>query len=266
MVKIIAQDTLVFSGAITVNGSSGANGGIGGDGGVTAKCCSDGCDDCGEANLSCGAGGGSGAGGGAGGGIYLESTNYMNVTGTMNAKGGNGGLGGLKGNGVSCNYSATFCGTQALASGNGNIGNLGGAAGGGRIKIFATSCVTNTINPIATGVNGGTGFAAAAPGTYSLMCSNTTSIEENTAYHKLLIYPNPANDIIHVKFRFPQYLADAGAELHIYDLNSKLVISESYSLNTKEEQEINIAGLPQGIYILRLVSNDVTVTEKIIKH
>ncbi|MES2133925.1 MAG: T9SS type A sorting domain-containing protein [Bacteroidota bacterium] len=265
MVKIVAQDSLVISGMIMANGTNGLNGGLGGDGGVTVKCCTDGCDDCGEANLSCGAGGGSGAGGGAGGGIYMESPGYMNITGTMQAKGGNGGAAGAKGNGVSCNYSATFCGTQALTSGSGNNGNMGGAAGGGRIKIFASSCVTNNINPT-TSINGGTGFITAAAGTYSVMCSNVTSIEENTAYHKLMIFPNPATDLVTIKFRFPQFLADAQAEFQIYDLNAKLVLSQKCDLNTKEEQELYLTELSSGIYILKLISNDVIVTEKIIKH
>jgi hypothetical protein len=264
MVKIIVQDTLILLGAITTNGGNGLNGGLGGDGGVTAKCCTDGCDDCGEANLSCGAGAGSGAGGGAGGGIYLESPGYMNISGTLQAKGGNGGAGGLKGNGTSCNYSATFCGTQALTSGSGSDGNTGGGAGGGRIKLFASSCVTNPINPV-TSMNGGTGFAAGAAGSYSLSCSNATSLEENTAYHKLSVYPNPATDQLNIKFRFPQYLADSKAEFQMYDLHGKQVMLQACELNTKDEQVLNLSELPSGIYILRLVSNDVIVTEKIIK-
>jgi len=80
MVKLTATDTLLISGSIHAIGENGLNGGKGGDGGVTAKCCSDGCDDCGEATLSCGSGGGSGAGGGSGGGIYLESQNKAIIT------------------------------------------------------------------------------------------------------------------------------------------------------------------------------------------
>ncbi|MEO6303360.1 MAG: hypothetical protein ABIP51_09305, partial [Bacteroidia bacterium] len=56
-VTLIANDTLSISGSISSTGENGANGGKGGDGGVSPKCCSDACDDCGEATLSCGAGG-----------------------------------------------------------------------------------------------------------------------------------------------------------------------------------------------------------------
>jgi len=264
MVKIVVQDTLIIAGSISANGSNGLNGGLGGDGGVTAKCCSDGCDDCGEANLSCGAGGGSGSGAGSGGGIYLESNNKMNITGNLQAVGGNGGAGGLKGNGVSCNYSATFCGTQALTSGNGNNGNLGGAAGGGRIKIFVPSCASNTILPI-TSINGGTGFAAGLAGTYSLMC-NVTSISENTAYHKIAIYPNPSSNIISINFYYPQLLKDNNAEFQLFSVNGQLISKTKCDLNQVEKQTINVSELSNGVYFLKLVSNDATVIEKFIKN
>lgn len=263
MIKIVATDTLILSGTLSCNGSNGANGGIGGDGGATAKCCSDGCDDCGESNLSCGAGAGSGAGGGSGGGIYLESGAYMDITGSLNAKGGTGGYGGGKGYGVSCTYSATFCGSQTLTSGDGNDGSSGGGGGGGRIKIFAGSCATNIINPV-TAVNGGSGFGNGAAGTYNLIC-NTASVEENTAYHRLSIYPNPGTSTVTVQFRYPQFLNDSHAEFRIYDLHSRLVQTDKCELGHAGEQQIGIESLQPGIYLLRLISNEVTVTEKLIK-
>lgn len=263
MVKIVVQDTLIVTGTIYANGSNGLVGGLGGDGGVTAKCCNDGCDDCGEANLSCGAGGGAGSGGGSGGGIYLESANTINITGNLQVNGGNGGSGGGKGNGVSCNYSATFCGTQVLISGSGFAGNAGGAGGGGRIKIVVPSCAANTISPI-TSVNGGTGFASAAPGTYSVMCSGT-SVEEITAYHKLSIYPNPASNQINISFLYPQYLNDSAAEIQVYSINGQLLKKAKCDLNRTETQTIEINDIPNGVYFVKLISADVTVVEKFIK-
>jgi hypothetical protein len=264
MVKIVVQDTLIITGSISANGTAGLTGGAGGGGGVTAKCCTDGCDDCGEANLSCGAGGGSGAGAGAGGGIYLESASKMNITGNLSVNGGSGGAGGVKGNGVSCNYSATFCGTQVLTSGNGNNGNLGGGGGGGRIKIFVPTCVSNTINPI-TAVNGGLGFANGLPGTYSLMCT-VTSLEENTVYHKISIYPNPSSNSIQVNFKYPQLLKDNQAEFQIYSVNGQLVYKTKCELNQLENQSISISDLSNGVYFLKLISSDATVVEKFIKN
>ncbi len=264
MVKIVVQDTLILNGTISANGSNGLNGGNGGDGGVTAKCCTDGCDDCGEATLACGAGGGSGSGAGSGGGILLQSTNYLNIVGTLNAKGGNGGNGGNKGNGVSCNYSATFCGTQALISGNGQLGNLGGAGGGGRIKIFATSCQTNTINPV-TSVLGGTSAVNAASGTYSVICNLNVSLSEYTKYHELTVYPNPAKDKLVVKFKFPQYLKASDAKIYVFDINGKQSHVQDCILNTNEEETISLESLSKGVYFIKLISSEVTVVQKFIK-
>ena len=264
MVKIVVQDTLIIAGTISANGSSGLGGGLGGDGGVTAKCCSDGCDDCGEANLSCGAGGGSGSGGGSGGGIYLESGSKVNITGNLSASGGNGGTGGLKGNGVSCSYSSFGCGSQAITSGNGNNGNSGGGAGGGRIKIIVPTCVQNTISPT-TAVTGGTGFAAGLAGTYSLVCG-VTSIEEATVYHKIAIYPNPSANNITINFQNPQFLKDNQAEFQIYSVNGQMVYKTKCQLNQLDNQTINVSELANGVYFLKLISSDATVIEKFIKN
>lgn len=263
MVKIVVQDTLIISGTISANGSNGIIGGTGGDGGVTAKCCSDGCDDCGEATLSCGAGGGSGSGGGSGGGIYLQSGNKANITGILNAKGGNGGPGGIKGVGNSCSYSAFLCGTQNIASGDGSVGNSGGGAGGGRIKILVPTCVSNTINPT-TSVVGGTGFATGNAGTYSVVC-NITNILESTVYHKLAIYPNPTNNNINVNFLHPQLLKDNTGEFQIYSVNGQLISKTKCELNQLDSQLINVSELSNGVYFLKLVSSDATVVEKFIK-
>ena len=107
----------------------------------------------------------------SGGGIYLESQNKAVITGTLGANGGNGGAGGQKGTGTSCNYSATFCGTEALISGNGSDGTTGGGGGGGRIKIFVPTCVQNTITPV-NNVSGGTAGNSGLPGSYNvyLLC------------------------------------------------------------------------------------------------
>ncbi len=265
LVKISAQDTLIISGSILVNGSNGGNGGSGGNGNATAKCCSDGCDDCGEATLSCGAGSGAGSGGGSGGGILLECYNFININGSLNAKGGNGGLGGQAGTGITCNYSALLCGTQTLKSGDGATGNSGGAGGGGRIKIFAASCQGNTISPV-TNVTGGTGFANGLPGTYSVICNFNTSLSEYTKYHELSIFPNPTHDFLNIKFKYPQYLNDHSGKIIVSDINGKEVFVTDCMLSKVDQQVINLSHLNNGVYFLKLISSDVTVMQKLIKN
>jgi hypothetical protein len=260
MIILSAVDSLVVTGSISANGSAGQNGGKGGDGGVSPKCCSDGCDDCGEGTLSCGSGGGSGAGGGAGGGILLESQNKAVITGTLQTKGGNGGNGGLKGNGTSCNYSATFCGTQNIISGNGFDGNQGGGGGGGRIKISVPLCSGNTITPTYS-LNGGNGANTGANGSYHVICG-TVSLFEQYVYHELSVWPNPAKDNIEIKFK---YIGDKEVvgQVSIMDINGKTVIENNF--NSTANQPINISELPNGVYFLKFINKEWSLTQKFIK-
>jgi hypothetical protein len=270
-IKIVVQDTLIVSGNISANGAVGGIGGFGGNGGVaggTSGCCGDGCDDGGERSFSCGAGAGSGGGGGSGGGIYLEAGLNANISGNLNVRGGNGGLGGLKGLGF--NYSGTsggsFCASsESFVTAFGNDGKAGGGGGGGRIKIFVPSCIGSTITPV-TSLLAGTGFTTAVAGTYSLMCNNDVSVQENTVYHALLLYPNPTSETLNINFKFPQYLKDNKAEILIFDINSKLVKTVSSQLHEKDVQTINTAELSNGVYFIKLLSSDATVIEKFIKN
>ena len=263
MIKLTATDTLLISGSISANGANGLTGGKGGDGGVTVKCCSDGCDDCGEATLSCGSGGGGGAGAGSGGGIYLETQNKAIITGTLLATGGNGTSGGAKGTGTSCNYSATFCGTEALTSGNGFDGGNGGSGGGGRIKIFAPTCVQNTISPTYSISGGSTGNAGQA-GSYNVICS-VTNLYDNYVHHQLDIFPNPASNQITLKFKYFDSFKDESATIEVIDLSGKKVLEIPSALHITNEQVINISELNSGMFFLRLQTHDFLINQKFIK-
>jgi len=198
MIALYATDTLIVAGnaVITANGEAGQIGGIGGDGGASTKCCSDGCDDCGETTLSCGSGGGSGAGGGSGGGILLHTNGYSLIGGVFNARGGNGGSGGNGGQGSNCTYTNTFCTDNDINSGGGQNGNSGGAGGGGRIKVFVSqncgsvSAVMNSSG--GTGANGN-----GATGTAEVIC--TTTVEEESA-SEFTAFPNPVTTEITLAF------------------------------------------------------------------
>ena len=263
LIKLVANDTLVITGLITASGENGLAGGKGGDGGVTAKCCTDGCDDCGEATLSCGAGGGSGSGGGSGGGIYLESQNKAVITGTLVATGGNSGSGAAKGNGTSCNYSATFCGSQGITSGDGSNGNAGGGGGGGRIKIFVPTCVQNTITPTSN-VSGGTGANTGLIGSYNVICS-TTALYDNYVYHQIAVFPNPATNQITLKFKYFDSFKDENSTIEIINLNGNKILEIPSLLHISNEQTVDISELPSGMYFLRLKTHDFLINQKFIK-
>lgn len=265
LVQLIATDTLKISGKILVNGEAGATGGNAGNGGITQNCCSDGCDDSGEATLSCGAGAGSGGGGGSGGGIYLQSQTVATITGTLQSNGGNGGNGGTKGDGTSVNYSGgVFCGNQTIISGNGTAGNKGGAAGGGRIKIFVPTCLSSTVNPNYT-INGGTGFTAASIGSYEVMCGVTNINESIKEQFALNVFPNPFSENVTIQFKYDETPENI-SEINI--LNTLGMIIQTISsdeLKYNRTIQINLSELSSGVYFIKTTINNLSYDYKIIK-
>ncbi len=257
MITLNATDILVVSGIISVNGEDGKNGGNAGNGGESPKCCSDGCDDCGEATLSCGAGGGSGSGGGSGGGILLICDNYANITGALNANGGDGGFGGGKGNGTSCTYDAgLFCGSdQTITSGDGFDGGKGGAGGGGRIKIIVNECSTSMVTPT-TSVSAGSSISVASDGTYYLNC-NFLWVEELEDTEPFSIYPNPTSDFLTIDFS-----SIISGYVFMLDVDGKVIFAKH--VNGINER-IDISSFPSGIYLVQFVSNGKTATKKVVK-
>ena len=265
LVQLIATDTIKINGKIIVNGENGGNGGNAGNGGISPNCCSDGCDDSGEATLSCGAGAGSGGGGGSGGGIYIESQTIAAITGTLQSLGGNGGNSGAKGNGVTANYSGgVFCGTQTIVSGNGNLGNKGGSAGGGRIKIFVPTCSSSTINPIYS-VNGGTGFTNASAGSYQVICGVTNVNDVLKEQFKLNLFPNPFSETITLQFKYDE-TPDFIGEINILNTLGMIVKTiSSEELKYDRQTQINLSELTSGIYFIKITVNQLSYDYKIIK-
>lgn len=265
LVKLIAIDTLKISGKILANGENGGAGGNAGNGGVSPNCCSDGCDDSGEATLSCGAGAGSGGGGGSGGGIYLESQTVATITGTLQSNGGNGGNGGMKGDGTTVNYSGgVFCGNQTIISGNGTAGNKGGAAGGGRIKIFVPTCSSSTVNPNYT-INGGTSLTSASNGSYEVMCGVTNINESIKEQFALKVFPNPFSENVTIQFKYDETPENI-SEINI--LNTLGIIIKTISsdeLKYNRTIQINLSELSSGIYFIKTTINNLSYDYKIIK-
>jgi len=265
MLKLVATDTLKISGLILINGENGTTGGNAGAGGASPNCCSDGCDDNGEATYSCGAGGGSGSGGGSGGGIYLESQNIAIITGSLQTKGGNGGNGGINGIGTSASYSGgIFCGNQTINSGFGSNGNKGGAGSGGRIKIFVPSCTTSTINPNYF-ITGGTSTTNGALGTYQIICGVNGIAENQKEQYALNIFPNPISTSFTVKFKY-DLTPENISEINIMNSLGQIIKSfQSEELKNNNSASFDISEIPSGIYFIKTTINHLSYDYKIIK-
>lgn len=268
-VELNAQDSLVITGTISVNGENGLAGGTGGNGDQTTDCCSDACNDAGERTLSAGAGGGAGSGAGSGGGILLSSPRYSAITGILSANGGNGGAAGTKGNGTTSNYNGgVFCGTQSITSGNGNDGSNGGNGGGGRIKIFISDCADNIFTGSYT-VNGGFSPAdSAASGTYHLgqsVCPPAPGTGIETMPELISgIFPNPAADFVYIKLGNEVLLN--GATLSLSDKTGRIV-KESYISNLSGNTiQYNVSDLSPGVYFIRISNQKGSSVKKLIKY
>lgn len=265
LVKLVAVDSVKVIGKIYVNGENGTNGGNAGNGGISPNCCSDGCDDPGEATLSCGAGAGSGSGGGSGGGIYIETQTIALLTGTLQTKGGNGGNGGINGIGTTANYSGSvFCGSETITSGNGFAGNKGGAGGGGRIKIFVPSCTSSSISATYS-VTGGTSVSSAAPGTYEVICTANGIKENEKEQYALTVFPNPALSYVTIKFKYdltPENISDITI---LNTLGETVKTFSSEELKNTNSIMLDLSDISAGIYFIKTTINHLSYDYKIIK-
>jgi|GEM_PF-3157441 len=90
---------------------------------------------------------------------------------------------------------------------------------------------------------------------------NTIGINESSLDNSFSIYPNPATNLITIKFNASISLIEIKNELgqSIKKLNSKQVP------NGKNEMAIDISDLPVGIYFVQIQSNNSTVNKKFIK-
>lgn len=256
LIILKATQELLVSGDISVNGEDGKNGGQAGSGGASSKCCSDLCDDCGEATFSTGAGAGSGSGAGSGGGILLESGNSASVTGLLSAQGGKGGGSGTPGSGITCNYSATFCGSQSVSTGNGGTGGIGGDGSGGRIKLFIGVCSQTSTEPVTHLSGGGTAEA----GTYAKICNShlTVNAVENVQFS---IYPNPVEDIMTIAFINAGIVSEGFLSIS-NTLGQQLLSRE---IQGEDQIHMNLSDFQSGIYLLNIELNGQVSSVKIIK-
>ncbi|ARV08385.1 beta-glucanase [Winogradskyella sp. PC-19] len=82
--------------------------------------------------------------------------------------------------------------------------------------------------------------------------SSALDVEENDLTNQFKIYPNPSNAIIFVD---SQLSIDS---LKLYNALGQMVI-EKFG-----EKRINVSNLPQGIYVLKIISENATITKRVV--
>ncbi|MBL7924301.1 MAG: T9SS type A sorting domain-containing protein [Bacteroidia bacterium] len=78
---------------------------------------------------------------------------------------------------------------------------------------------------------------------------------------RLLLYPNPATDRLHVN---AESMPAANILCEIFDLKGQLY-SRFTLMTSQEDHEINISGLPPGMYLIRLLSSGAIRTGRFVK-
>jgi aminopeptidase N len=86
---------------------------------------------------------------------------------------------------------------------------------------------------------------------------NFTSLSDlNKEFANVMLYPNPANNEIHIK-------QAAGSHVQIFDMRGQLVQENAVVEN---DQAIDIASLLPGVYVVQFKKNESTATLRFVKH
>ena len=89
-------------------------------------------------------------------------------------------------------------------------------------------------------------------------CTSTLSTSQ-FELDSTAIYPNPFDNIINVEFQNQK----DNLEVELIDILGKTIISEEY--NNVQSIRISAEQLTQGIYFLRIKSDNQSITRKVIK-
>lgn len=89
-----------------------------------------------------------------------------------------------------------------------------------------------------------------------------TAVEENIEdLVRVTIYPNPAGDMVRIRFETP-----LDKQVKIYLISSQgAMVKEDFMEATTVEKELNLQGLPSGIYFLRLTKGKLINVYKVVK-
>jgi hypothetical protein len=97
-------------------------------------------------------------------------------------------------------------------------------------------------------------------------CALIDNIETLKENNRILIYPNPANDKIHIEM---PYISTGFSSVDIYLYNTEArIIEEQKNISLPNSNIINCGAIPEGLYLIKIVGkNGVEITKKIIvKH
>jgi len=97
--------------------------------------------------------------------------------------------------------------------------------------------------------------------TKTITVSPCTGIREKKSGENAAIYPNPAAGLLNVKIKNPL----KQLKLSLTDINSRVVYTESFQ-NTQPGSivKIDVSAFAKGLYFIRVISDDMLFTEKVV--
>lgn len=88
---------------------------------------------------------------------------------------------------------------------------------------------------------------------------STTDVEQVEVAEKCTIYPNPTKDMIHIQIN------GKAAQMATIELYNELGALCLMTQTSSEAMSLDMSGLAQGIYLVRIISGDAVYTQRIIK-
>jgi len=100
---------------------------------------------------------------------------------------------------------------------------------------------------------------------FGLLTVDLDEPAEKDAEVSMNVYPNPVYDITNIDYTLPDF---SHVVISIYDIQGKevLQVTDDQVLPGKNSVQVNVSALPPGIYILRLISGNDAVIQKIVKY
>lgn len=126
------------------------------------------------------------------------------------------------------------------------------SSGTGTVTFYGGGAAVNN--------NGGTSGDGGNTTTLSLTENTSVGIVEPTLRNELLVYPNPTRNVIKLENTAENV---KNSVVEIYNMKGQLVVSENMTLLQNNAELLNVTGLNNGFYILRVTEGDKTLEQKI---
>ncbi|TPN83925.1 T9SS type A sorting domain-containing protein [Aquimarina algicola] len=97
-------------------------------------------------------------------------------------------------------------------------------------------------------------------GSSRVASSGSKSISNNASTDKFMMYPNPANNVLYLKYKVKENVT---LDFKIFDITGRMVESKTYDTESRSGQlPIDIDRLTQGAYFMEIIENNISTVRK----